>query len=592
MLTNSQIAETLRRVAAVFEVKDNDFFRTRAYQNAANSIENLTISAHDLYVQKKLTEIPGVGEALASHLAEWFRTGKVRHFDHELKRVPAGMFALLAIRGIGPKTAYKIAKKYGLKDEKTALKEVKQLIAEGKLKELPGFGAKLEKKIQTSIELKFKKKTTGRMLLSEALPIATDFLTYIRSVDHVKAAEPLGSLRRRVATIGDIDLGISTDKPKEALSKVLKYPQISRVISQGPSVARVKLKSGHEIDIKLSSPSEWGSLLHHFTGSKLHNIALRTYAISKGFSLSEHGIKDTKTKKVFKAQSEEAFYKYLGLPYIPVELREGEEEIEKAKQHRIPKLIEETDIKGDLHIHSDFDFEVSHDLGRSSLKEYLDEARRRKYGYIGLSDHNPKLHGLTNSEKKKILEARKNYLLTQYHEYEKSVKMGVPKLLIGVEVDIRSDGDLALADDLIDLTDYAIVSVHGNFELSKEENTKRIISALSHPKAVILGHPTARKLNQRDGIQADWEKVMKFCHEKGKILEVNGTPDRLDLPDDLIKMAVNLGVKLVIDTDSHDVTQMDFMKYGLSNARRGWCTAKDVVNTFSFSDLKKVLRLA
>ncbi len=589
MVTNAEIAKTLRRVAAVFEIMDDDFFRTRAYQNAANAVENLTISVRDLWEQGKLTEIPGVGPNIAQHLEELFKTGKVRHFETEMKRVPQGMFALLGIRGIGPKIAYKIASKFRLTDEKTALKKVKQLIVSGKLATLPGFGEKLQQKIQTSIESQFVKEE--RMLFSEALPITQSFLDYLKTIPSVISAEPLGSLRRRVATVGDIDLAICSDKPKEVMEAILKYKEINKVISSGRITSRVQLKSGHEIDIKLSPPSEWGSLLQHYTGSKLHNILLRSFALEKHLSLSEHGIKDQKTGKVYQARTEKNFYEHLGLPYIPPELREGEEELELAKKDKTPNLIELTDLKGDLHLHSDFEYETSHDLGRSSLKEILDKARELGYEYIGLSDHNPKFQGISTAHKRKILEARRNKLLTQYHKYENDVKTRVPKLLVGLEVDIRKDGELALEDELIYELDYVIVSVHSSFELSKADNTKRIVKALSHPKAVILGHPTGRMLNQRESIEADWLAIIDFCKTNKKIMEVNAAPARLDLPDDLIKIAVRNGVKLCIDTDSHAVDQMDFMQFGVWTARRGWCTKKDVANTLSYQDLQSVLNL-
>lgn len=587
MITNAQIAKLLRRVQAVYEVKDNDFFRAKAYDNAANAVENLTISAHDLWQQGKLTEIPGVGESLAEHLDELFKTGRVRHFDAELKRVPTGMFGLLGLRGIGPKIAYKIAKRFKLNDDKTARQKVKHLIAAGKLADLPGFGEKMQARIKTSVESPFVRDE--RMLFSEAVPISTDFIEYINTIDSVTNTEPLGSLRRHVATVGDIDIGIATNKPKQTMDAVLKYPQIQKVISSGEGLARVQLKTGHEVDIKLCSPSQWGSLLHHYTGSKLHNIALRSYTLEKHLSLSESGILNLKTKKNFLPKDEKEIYAHLGLPFIPAELREGEEELEYAKKDQIPNLVELGDIRGDFHLHSDFEFASSHDLGRSPLARYLDKARDLGYQYLGISDHNPK-RDLKLSDKTKILQARKRYLTTQYNEYEKRVKTGVPKLLIGLEIDIRSDGQLALEDELLAELDYAIVSVHNAFDLPQDENTVRLIKALSHPKAIILGHPTARKINGRPGVNADWEKVFGFCRLNSKILEVNATPDRLDLSDDLIKIAIRAGVKVCINTDSHEQVHMDFMKYGVWTARRGWCTKADVINTLTFIDLQKVLR--
>lgn len=578
VLTNQQVANQLRRVAAVFEVIDADFFRTRAYQNAANAIENLTISAHDLFEQKKLTEIPGVGPNIANHLEELFTKGKSSHFEREMKRVPAGMFGLLGIRGIGPKIAFKLAKKFSLLSEATAKKDLLKLIKE----------KKLITKLKTSIDNQFNKKV--RMLQSEAYPIAERFLSYINRLPQVKTAQPLGSIRRRLSTIGDIDIAICATNPSKAMSEVLKYPEIHKTISNGNAVARVKLISGHEVDLKFGRPNEWGSLLHHYTGSKLHNIALRTYAASKSLSLSEHGIKNLKTNKIYLAKDETAFYKKLGLPYIPPELREGEEEIVWAKENHIPKLIESSDIKGDLHLHSSFNFPTSHDLGSASLKEILKQATALGYEYIGLTDHNPKFKDLTITQKKKILDKRIMWIKTELDEYEKIVKNNKIKVLIGLEINIRKDGSLALEDELFENLDYSVVSIHSSFELSKEENTARIIKALSHPKAAILGHPTGRLINQRESIQADWLRIIDFCKVNKKILEVNASPQRLDLPDDLVKLAVRSGVKICINSDSHDVQQMPHLVSGVFVARRGWATKNDVVNTLSFTDLIKMLK--
>jgi len=586
--TNQEIATTLRRVAAVFEVIDSDFFRTRAYQNAANAIENLTISAYDLFEQKKLTEIPGVGPNIANHLDELFVKGKSSHFEREMKRVPAGMFGLLGVRGIGPKIAYRLSKKFHLRFEKTAKNDLLKLIKENKLTGMEGFGDKLIAKLKTSIDNQFNKKV--RMLQSEAYPIADKLISYLKAIPLVKTAQPLGSIRRRLSTVGDIDIAICTNSPSNVMPEVLKYPEISKVISQGEAVTRIKLKSGHEVDLKIGRVRQWGSLLQHYTGSKLHNISLRTFAATKSLSLSEHGIKNVKSNKIYLAKDEKEFYKKLNLPYIPPELREGEEEIEWAKENHIPNLVEISDIKGDLHLHTSFDFPTSHDLGVSSVREMLKTAHQLGYQYLGLSDHNPKFNDLSVSQKKKILDKRKLWIRSEKQEYEKTVKSNKIKILIGLEIDIRKDGELALQEELLKDLDYAIVSIHSSFDLSKDENTTRIIKALSHPKASILGHPTGRLINQRDSIKADWLRIIDFCKAQGKILEVNASPQRLDLPDDLVKLAIRSGVKICINSDSHDVNQMANLLSGVYVARRGWATKNNVVNTFSFTDLLKMLK--
>lgn len=590
MITNKQLAELLRKVAAVYEVTGVEFFRIRAYQNAASAIETLTIPVETLYDQKRLGDIPGIGPNLVSHIDELFQTGRVRHFDLEINKVPAGMFALMSVRGIGPKIAYRIAKQFDLNNPQTALADLKKLIKDDRLLELEGFGHQLQKKIQTSIDANYS-NSSRRLLLSEALIVADEYISYLKQNPLIKDAAPLGSLRRRVETVGDIDIAFSTDSPKEAMDHALNYPLVSSVISSGPMVARVKLKSDYEVDIKLSPVSEWGSLLQHYTGSKLHNIALRSLALDQSKSLSEHGIK-LENGQVLTFTNEEAFYRSLGLPFIPPEMREDDGELELAINKRLPRLIEAVDIKGDLHMHSNYEFATSHDIGASSVEQIMNQAIKFNYEYIGISDHNPKITGLSKADHKKILIDRKNNLCTQYEKFMKTHKDRVPKLLIGLEIDIRNDGSLALSPDLIDLLDYAIVSVHSGFDLDKQSNTKRILTALSaHPKIRILGHPTGRLLNNRDSIEADWPQIFEYAAKNDKFLEINASPRRLDLPDDLAREALRCGAKIVIDTDSHSAEQLTGMKYGLWVARRAWAQPYQVLNSFSYAQLSDMLHL-
>lgn len=585
MTRNAETARLLERVGAVFRVKEGDSFRSKAYFNAAVAVANLAEPIGELYDKNKLEGIPGIGEGLKKYLGEYIRTGKVRHFEAQFKKVPAGMFALMDIRGIGPVTAYKIAKKFKLNDEKKAQEQLKKLVERGKITEISGFKEKTTAKIKRALDIKAGGKR--RMLLAEVLPLAEKFIEYLKRSPLVQEAEPLGSLRRKVSTIGDIDMAISTPKPSEAMKYALEYPEISNVITRGDKVSHVKLKMGYEMDIKISLPSQWGSLLQHYTGSKLHNIKLRTRTLSRGMSLSEYGIKKGKTLHKFKTEKD--FYAYLGLPLIPPELREDRGEIEKAVKKDIPHLIGLDDIRGDLHVHSDFDFSSSHDIGESPLAEIFSKAAKLKYQYIGFADHNPKYLGLSENEKEKILLKRKKYLLEQLQAYENKVKNRTIYLLIGMEVDIRPDGKRAISDKLMDQLDYAIVSVHSSFSLSAQENTERILDGLDHPKALILGHPTGRKLNQRDSIQANWDQIFDYCAKNKKMIEINADPVRLDLPDELIKEALKYGVKFIINTDSHHYSHLDFMKFGVWQAMRGWATAKDVVNTYPYKDLLKVL---
>jgi DNA polymerase (family X) len=585
MTINEETAQLLKKVAAVFRVKEGDTFRYKAYINAAIAIENLTEPITEVWKRGEPDTIPGLGENLIVYLEEYFSTGHVRHFESQFKKVPAGMFSLMTIRGIGPMTAYKIAHKFHLNREESALADLKEILKSGQLEKIQSFKAKTVAKIQKALDIQSFGK--ARLPLYEALPVAEDLLSFLLKSPDISVAETLGSLRRRLSTVGDIDIAFCSASPQKAMAYALTYPQISAVVSTGDKVSHIKLNNGLEVDLKISAPNSWGSLLQHYTGSKLHNIHLRTLAKEKGLSLSEYGI--TQNKKLNRFTTETGFYKFLGMSYIQPEIRENNGEIELAQKHQLPKLIELSDIKGDLHIHSDFNYPSSHDLGISPLSQLLQSAEEKNYEYIGLSDHNPKFVGLTESQKLSLILDRKKYLELQYHAYEKSVKHRTINLLIGLEVDIRPDGDLALSDKILDQLDYAIVSIHSSFALSEKQNTQRIIRALSHPKALILGHPTGRVINGRQSISANWDQIFAFCAQNHKIIEINAYPTRLDLPDDLIRKAVAMGVKLIINTDSHEVSQMANMQYGVWNARRGYAEKIDIVNTLSFKDLHSVL---
>ena len=512
MTINTETAQLLKRVAAVFRVKEGDTFRYKAYINAAIAIENLSEPINEVWKRGGLDSVPGIGENLTHYLNEYFSTGKVRHFNSLFKKVPAGMFTLMTIRGIGPITAHKIAKKFHLNDEKTAISDLKEILVKGELTKIKSFKEKTVQKIQKALNIQSFGK--ARLPLYEALPIAEDFIDYLIKSKYILAAEPLGSLRRRLETVGDIDFGICSSTPKKAMEYALAYRGVASVITKGGMVSHIKLTNGLEADLKISLPNSWGSMLQHYTGSKLHNIHLRTIAKEKGMSLSEYGI--TKKDKLNHFTSETKFYQYLGMEYIPPEIRENNGEIELARAHKLPHLLEADDIKGDLHIHSDYDFASSHDTGESSLSEILAVAERKNYLYIGITDHNPKYEGLMESQKNIIILDRKKYLEAQYHAYEKRVKHRVIKLLIGLEVDIRPDGNLALTDNTLELIDYAIVSIHSSFGLSQEENTRRILKALSHKKAKILGHPTGRMINSRQPIAANWEEIFDFAPKTKK----------------------------------------------------------------------------
>lgn len=574
-ITNEEIAKMLRYVAAVYQVHGEDQFRIRAYDAAANIIDQLGSPLSELWEAGQLDEIPGLGEKLTGYINELFTTGKVAHFTKELKREPAGMYPLVDLPGIGPKTAAKLAKAFKLTSAEAAVATLKQKAQAGEIAKLPGFTKLSQKKILDTLT-KHKVTHDKRLLLYKAITIADGLINYLKESPLVKEAEALGSIRRRLPTVGDIDIAIATDKPEEVTEYLRKNRNISRIIAAGEKLLTIQHVTGLRIDVKIHNPKQWGSLLQHYTGSKLHNIHLRNYAKEKGLSLSEYGIKHDQQLDTF--TTEPAFYAALGLQYIPPELREDIGEIELAVKGEIPKLVELRHIKGDLHLHTNIPFPTSHDLGNSSVAEILDKAEALGYAYVGLSDHNPKQSGLTQKERIKAVRRRNDVIDREVAKYFK----GRPASLTvykGLEIDILPSGEIAASDEMLELLDYAIVSIHSQFGQEKEVTTARILKALAHPKVRIFGHPTGRKIGEREGVTADWDAIFEFCAKQSIWLEINASPERLDLPSDLVFLAREKGVKFVINTDTHHESHMDFMKLGVWNARRGWAVRKDIANT-------------
>lgn len=599
-MTNIEIAELLRRVAAAYQILGENRFRIIAYERAADSIEHLTSELKDFWDDKKLEEIPGIGPQLAEHLAELFRTGHVKHFDQVMAKLPASIYPLLLIPGIGPKKAYKLVKELGLRNEKQVVEELEEAAKTGKIAPIEGFGNKSEEDILAAIKL-FKKGQIkeNRMSLPIADGIAQDIIAHLKKRPVAGRVDALGSLRRQVSTIGDIDLAVATTKPDEVIAHFLTYPH-RETIEEGPTGASIRLHNGRQVDLRVQKPELYGAMLQYFTGSKNHNIALRSYALTRGLSLSEHGVKHAGSGKVDTFSNENDFYKALGLAYIPPELREDKGEIEMAKSGKLPKLVAESDIKGDLHIHTSYNLEPSHDLGANTLTEYLDTAAAFGYEYIGLSDHNPSVTNHTQKQIIDIMRRRKEYYEQRYSSWVKKVpktrtllrkaSAGLPQIVIMCEVDILPNGKLALPEGAFSYVDAVIVSLHSSFTQPRKEITDRIVSALTaHPKVRILGHPTARLLSKREGVDADWPVVFDVCKKHDIALEINAYPDRLDLPDTLVYDGVKKGLRFIINTDAHAVEHLKLMRYGVSVARRGWAQKRDIVNTAGYNDFIKWL---
>jgi len=587
--TNQEIAELLKAVAAAYEVKGESKFKTMAYDRAATSIEHLTAEIKDVWDEGKIDQIPGVGGSIAQHLQELFEKGESLHFKRVMKGLPPAMFELLKLAGIGPKTAFKLCQHLKIWKKKNVFKRVKTAAQKGKIRVIPGFGEESEQNILRAIEkFDLKKKEKARMLLPFAYQLALKIIEYLKKSPDVLGVEPLGSLRRKCATVGDIDLAVKTRKPSQVVDYFLRYPLIKQILGRGSKKASVILKNEVQVDLRTQDPGRWGSMLQYFTGSKHHNIHLRELALKKNLSLSEYGVKDLAKKRLIRTATEKEFYRLLGLPLIPPEIREDQGEIEAALARKLPRLVILEDIKGDLHMHSNFNVEPSHDLGEDSFETMVKKASELGYEYIGFSEHNPSLSQHSPSQILSILSRKRD-------EIEKinftSIKNLNIRVLNALEIDIRPNGQLAIPLKALDLLDYAIAAVHTSFQQSRKKMTQRILTGLQHPRVKILAHPTGRKLNLREGYEVDWEKIFAFCRQNDKILEINAFPDRLDLPDFLVREAIKAGVKLIINTDSHQVDHLDLMTYGIAVARRGWATKRNIVNTASWQKFCKILEI-
>ncbi len=595
-MTNLQIAKLLRAVAAALSLSEGDNrFRVIAYERAADAIEHASSEVKDLWDDKRLKDLAGIGDAMVAHLDELFRTGKVKHLNSILKPFPPALFELMEVPGIGPKNALKLCKALGISKAHGAISKLEKAARSGRIAPLEGFGDESQAKIILGItEFQGRSK---RLLLPVATEIADSIITWLKKIPQVKRADPLGSLRRQVSTVGDVDLAAAADQGRLVIDHFTKYPKKNRVLEAGDHSASLILPNDYQVDLMVQPVAAYGSLLQHFTGSKHHNVKLREYALKKGYSLSEYGIRPLhnapsdpplnlrggRKEELLTFADEKSFYNFLGLDWIPPELREGEEEIDLARQGKLPKLVTFQDIKGDLQVHSDIDIEPSHDLGTSSLAELAASAQRLGYEYIGVTEHNPSVS--RHSAQQVIdLVKMKSETVHKFNSDEKRVH-----IFNGLEIDIQPDGKRALPDAALELLDYACISIHSSFRGERRKMTERVLKALDHPKVRFFAHPTARLLQQREGIELDWDKVFAYCLDHQKWLEIDGWPNRLDLPDNLVHQAIKAGVKIVVDTDSHAADQMEYMRFGVSVARRGWATASDIINTQSLAHIQQLI---
>jgi len=569
-LTNKEIGQQFFQIAKILELKNpSDRFRIVAYERAAQTIESYAEELGEVYKKggiKALNDVPGVGESIAEKIEELLKTGKLKYLDEIKKDIPVAEVEFLQIPGVGPKTAIKIAKVLKAKNVEDLEKKLKSGKGDKLFKEKTG--ANILRGIQ------IMKRMTGRMLITEALPIAEEFVAEIKKIKGVKKVDYVGSLRRMKETIGDIDIIAASSDPKKLIEKFVKFPGVTQVITQGEAKSTVIHQAGTQIDLEILPENEYGSLLQHFTGSKEHNVAMRTYAQTKNYSFSEHGFKVK--GKLRKMSDENEVYSFLGMDWIPPELRENLGEIEASLKHKLPNLIKLKDIKGDLHVHSNWSD------GQASISDIVRAAEKLGYEYIVISDHTVGL-GIAHGLDEKDLEKRQKEIETVQKAHPKI------KILSSVEVNIKANGDLDIKDWMLKKLDIVTASVHTSFYQEKNIMTERILKAISHPHVDIIGHPSGRIIGQREPYEVDWPAIFKSCQKNQTVLEISAFPNRLDLRDTLCKEAKSYGVKFAISTDAHQLHHLDLMRFGVAVARRGWLEKEDIINTL---DIKSLLEWA
>jgi DNA polymerase (family 10) len=561
-MTNQQLANIFEKIADLLEIKGENIYKILAYRKAGDSLNNLNRDVNEIWKEGKLTELEGVGKAIAEKIDELLSTGHLTFLDNLESEVPASLAELLQVPDLGPKKITLFWKQLGI----TNIIELDHAAREGKLRSLPGMGDKSEAKIIAGIEALARR--SKRVSIGRAWPFAQELLGFLRKIPGVEAVGLGGSLRRMRSTVGDLDILASAKDSSDAMEAFISHKDVRRVLGKGETKASVEFNHGLQAQLWVHPPEHWGTALIYATGSKDHNVRLREYAIKKGFSLSEHALKCEDGSEVFCADEEEV-YKILGLPWIAPELREDRGEVQAATLGKLPKLVELKDIAAELHSHSTWSD------GKLSIREMGEAAYARGYKLLAITDHTNSL-GITQGmspedayEQRKEIDTVNKDLGDRIH------------ILQGAEVEIKSDGRLDFPDEVLADLDIVFASLHSGLRQPREKITERLISAMHNPHVDVIGHPTGRLYPDREPSDLDMDAVLRSAAETGVALEINAHPARLDLDDVHARRAIELDVKLSINTDAHTDSDMDLMHFGVSTARRAWVEAEDVINTWS-----------
>jgi DNA polymerase (family 10) len=579
-MENREVARILRETAQLLEIDGAMIGRYRSYERAAELLGSLPESVEELAKDRaKLMELPGIGDGMADHIQEILKTGQYSLRTKLLKKYPETILHLLELQSLGPKKVAFLWKTF----KAGTVEQVEKLAREGKLRDLAGFGEKSEENILKAIEV--HKKSAGRFHIDEAAEEAEKLATYIGAFGKpIEAVTPAGSLRRGKETVGDLDLlvtlvaGKYTPKAVESIAQhILEFPEIDQKLAHGENKVSFLLKSGMQVDVRILEKEVFGAALLYFTGSKEHNVTLRGRANKMGYTLNEYALATLKGERPVARATEEEIYAKLGLDYIPPELRENTGEIEAAAEHRLPHLVELSEMRGDLQMHT-----TASD-GKNSIEEMALAAKEIGYDYISLTDHSKAVTVANGLDEKRTLEQiKKIHAANEKH-------LGI-RVLASSEVDVLKDGKLDLDNEVLAQLDVVLVSIHSYMNMDRTEMTERILAAIENPYTQIIGHPTGRLVLRRDAYAYDMERILDAAHKHGVVMECNAAPERLDLKDIHLRMAKERGVKIVISTDAHTTRGLQAMKYGVQMARRGWIEKKDVINAQSLEKLLAGLR--
>lgn len=562
-MRNHDVAELLEKLSLLSEAAGEDRFKAIAYRRASTSIKNLGEDVEDVWKRGELDQIQYVGEGIAKKIDEYLRTGKLEFLEKLEKKVPAGAVELMQVQGIGPRTAYKLSKEYGVR----TIEQLKEGLTTGAL--TPAVGEVIAKRLLESVEK--AKPGQSRMLLVEAVYLSKDIIAFFRSKGVV--VETAGSLRRGKETVGDLDILTSDARAPKVVEE---YPGLDRVIGSGSTKTSVVLKNGVQVDIRVIKKRDYGAALIYFTGSKDHNVLLRSLSIERGWRLNEYSLSDTKTGKRVAGRTEAEVYGKLGLSYIPPELREARGEIEAAREGKLPSLVEAKDLRGDLQMHSTWSD------GADELEKMAAAARKRGYEYIAFTDHSVSV-GVANG----LSEERFRKQWKAIDELNDRLKPF--RIIKSVEAEVRSDGTLDYGRSFLENFEMVGASIHQAYRQSPEKLTERAVMALSHPAVDVLFHPTNRLIGKRDPNPIDLPKVIATAKDNGKMLEIDGSPMRMDLDDVWARRAMEEGVNLIIDSDAHSIGELENVEYGTTVARRAWLEKKNVANTLPLEGLLKML---